>query len=54
MVVTGQNPEVQEDEQAIGVKIGGMRPTAYSDSHKELVKNIDDVTAENLKNKNEP
>ena len=35
---------VAPDEEAFGVKV---RPTSYSDSHQDILKNIDDVTAEN-------
>jgi hypothetical protein len=36
-------------DSSLGVQIGGLRPTAYSDSHQELIKTIDkNVRAENL------
>jgi hypothetical protein len=36
-------------DKSLGVQIGGLRPTSYSDSHQEMIKTIDNnVTAENL------
>lgn len=28
------------EDKSLGVKIGGLRQTAYSDSHKEMIKNM--------------
>ena len=34
------NRLLTSEDKALGVKIGGLRQTAYSDSHKEMVKKM--------------
>lgn len=34
------NRLLTSEDKALGVKIGGMRQTAYSDSHKEMIKKM--------------
>lgn len=44
------------EDKSLGVKIGGMRQTAYSDSHKEMIKkmivNSPEKHSKNGKNEN--
>jgi hypothetical protein len=40
MPSNSNNRLLTSEDKALGVKIGGMRQTAYSDSHKEMIKKM--------------